>query len=99
MYKFIYTCSGFDWSKFAEGMRCNDGNTEIPKGKYSDIQTCADQCRDVATMFRFQRNCDHDGCECSCEAAERFGRTCPQRPDVEFNLYKFPRNYCFYAYM
>ena len=82
----------------ASKSRCNRGVSEITKGRVSDIQTCADKCRGVSTMFLYQQQsyCDiKDGCECYCEVTENFGRPCEFGSDDGYDLYRLPGNYCF----
>ena len=87
-----------------EGKECS--GSEINKGHYSDIGSCANDCRGIASMFIFQRNdsslgtdgCDNAGtqnamCSCYCETAANSDRTCAISDLPNYDLYAITGNY------
>ena len=69
--------------------------SEITKGKYSKIDSCANECRGLASMFIFKRNDDNsDGLfHCYCETSANSDGTCRTQTVNDYNLYKYQGNY------
>ena len=82
-----------DWALAMEKKEC-DGS-EIKKGKYSNIDSCANECRGLASMFIFERNDDgvNGLFQCYCETSANYDGTCKTKGVGDYNLYKYHGNY------
>ena len=98
-------CLGSHWQLVNENTECK-GTKITPKysnGKYNDIETCAQECRNASTtMFQFQqsKHCDNNGlCQCYCEKDAELDGTCKEKSKDHFNLYRLTGIYCLFGYM
>ena len=71
-----------------------DGS-EIWKPKTSDLESCAQSCRGISSMFLYGTNdfgsirCYTDGCSCVCETAAMPDGTCSRIGNNGWKLYKY----------
>ena len=69
--------------------------SQIYKGKAPDLESCADSCRGISSMFVYGTNdfgtnrCFSDGCECHCETGAMPQGTCSRVSHKGYKLYKY----------
>ena len=81
------------WSLVTEKAECY--GSEIYKGEYSDIGSCSDACKGLASHFIFQRSeyCSHGLCKCLCEPMTNItcnsDGSCNEISNKYFDLYEY----------
>ena len=77
----------------AKGKGCSGIN--IDKGIFATIEMCAEECKNLSSMFQFGRNgtggCTTNGCACYCETAASADGTCDQKDKDYVNLYRYTK--------
>ena len=83
-----------DW-KLVDEMRECIGSEIIIRILFSDIGSCANECRGKASMFIFQRNerCSSTGCKCFCEDTAKSDGTCDTTMNDSYDLYAYTGKY------
>ena len=78
----------------AEKKQCSGGGA-IGKGFLATLAECAEECKDVSSMFIYGRQgmqqtggCKSNGCWCYCETDASVDGTCDQKDNSWSNLYR-----------
>ena len=81
-----------DWVLVAEKKTCNRPGKSIGN---LNINSCADKCKGIASMFKFHRHddCPTGVCACFCEISAKPDGTCNTLQNRYYNLYKYKGNY------